>query len=165
MRTFLIILLFAAVAQIVLASCGGSDDSVPTVTGAAARPTAELAPDSIAATQLAGEYDLDSVAAAAKFKGKTLDVNGTVISLGTNKSGVSYVDLRGTGNYDAGSVVQCVLTNTGTTALSQIGVMEDVTITGTVEGPGESVKDKEGQLSLFMSTGLDVIIGDCSVVQ
>ena len=164
-RLLAIMLSFAPTALLALSACGGSDEPIPSLPGAA-RPTAVLAPDSITAAQLAGEFDLDSVAADAKFKGKTLDVTGSVISLGTNKSKVSYINLQGAGyGDDAGTAVQCVLTESDSEALSELSPMEVVTIRGTVEGLGDSVKDTDDQFALFIATGLDLTIGDCSVVR
>ena len=123
-------------------------------------------PEAIAAAKLAGDYSLDEAAADARFKGKTIDVTGMVVAFGTNNSNVSYVNLQGTGyGDDAGTAVQCLLTESGLEALSRVRVTELVTVRGTVEGFGESVEDAEGQFALFISTGLDLTISDCSVVK
>ncbi|MCH8206327.1 MAG: hypothetical protein IH956_04920, partial [Chloroflexi bacterium] len=158
-------LLLLTVGILSLTACGGSDESAP-FGSAAAQPTGEPAPEAIAATKLAGDYSQDEAAADARFKGKMIDVTGMVVAFGTNKSDVSYVNLQGTGyGDDAGTAVQCVLTESGTEVLSELRVMEAVTIRGTVQGFGESVKDSEGQVALFISTGLDLTISDCFVVR
>ena len=61
--------------------------------------------------------------------------------------------------------MQCVLTESGTEVLSELWVTEAVTIRGTIQGFGESVKDSEGQVALFISTELDPAISDCFVVR
>ena len=159
------VLLLLMVGILSLTACGGSDESTPSGS-AADQPTAEPAPETIKASKLAADYSLDEAAADARLKGKTIDVTGTVITFGTNKAGVSYVNLQG-GGYgdDAGTAVQCVLTESGTEVMSEIRVMEAVTVRGTIQGFGESVKDSEGQVALFISTGLDLTINDCFVVR
>ena len=149
-----------------LTACGGSDESAPSGS-AAAQPTGEPAPEAIAATKLAGDYSLDEAAADARFKGKMIDVTGMVVAFGTNKADVSYVNLQGSGYGDdaGGTTVQCVLTESGTVVLSELRVMEAVTVRGTIQGFGEAVKDSEGQVALFISTGLDLTISDCFVVR
>ena len=147
-----------------LTACGGSEESAPSES-AAAQPAAEPAPKAIKASQLAGDYSLDEAAADARFKGKTIDVTGMIVAFGTNKSNVSYVNLQGTGyGDDAGTAVQCLLTESGLEALSRVRVTELVTIRGTVEGFGESVKDADSQFALFISTGSDLTISDCSLL-
>jgi hypothetical protein len=163
MRYRVLLLLLAG--SLSLTACGGSDESTPSGS-AAAQPTVEPAPETIPATKLAGDYSQNEAAADARFKGRTIDVTGMVVAFGTNKSNVSYVNLQGTGyGDDAGTAVQCVLTESGTEVLSALRVMEAVTVRGTIQGFGESVKDSEGQVALFISTGLDLTISDCSVVR
>ena len=88
-----------------------------------------------------------------------------MISSGTNKSGVSYVILQGSGvSFTPGTAIECVLTEDGVEALSRVSIMETVTIRGTVRGFSETVKDVEGQFALFNSTGLDIAITECSVL-
>ena len=155
----------ALLGLLALTGCGGdSEDSASSGSGAA-QPTAEPAPETIAASKLAAEYDLDEAAADAKFKGKAIEVTGTIVTFGTNKSNVSYVNLQGGGaSFMPGTAVQCLLTESGLEALSRVRVTELVTIRGTVEGFGKSVKDADSQFALFISTGKDLTMSDCSVL-
>ena len=142
------------------AACGGdSDDAEPT----APAETAET--EAVLASKLAGEYELDEEAAKVKYDGKEFDIEGSVISSGTNKSGVSYVILQGSGvSFTPGTAIECVLTESGVEALSRVSIMETVIIRGTVRGFSDTVKDIEGQFALFNSTGNDIAITECSVL-
>ena len=81
------------------------------------------------------------------------------------KDNVSYVNLQGGGaSFMPGTAVQCLLTESGLEALSRVRITELVTVRGTIEGFGESVKDADGQFALFISAGSDLTISDCSVL-
>ena len=159
------ILLSAGV--LALAACGGDSERAATA-GPETRyvPTAGAGGTlSITAAKLAADYDLNDVDADAKFKGKELEIVGSVISFGTNKSEVSYVILQGSGvSFTPGTAVECVLTESGVDALSRVSIMATATIKGTVQGFGETVKDVEGQFALFNSTGNDITISECLVL-
>ena len=128
-------------------------------------PEAQDASETVLASKLAGEYELDEEAAKVKYDGKEFDIEGSVISSGTNKSGVSYVILQGSGvSFTPGTAIECVLTDSGVEALSRVSIMETVTIRGTVRGFSDTVKDIEGQFALFNSTGNDIAITECSVL-
>ena len=165
---FFICLLTAGL--LMAAACGGdSDDAEPTAPAETAEteaaPQAQDAAETVKASKLAGEYELDEEAAKVKYDGKEFDIEGSVISSGTNKSGVSYVILQGSGvSYTPGTAIECVLTEAGVEALSRVSIMETVTIRGTVRGFSDTVKDVEGQFALFNSTGNDIAITDCSVL-
>jgi hypothetical protein len=150
-----------------LAACGGDSEQAATA-GPETRyvPTAGAGGTlSITAAKLAADYDLNDVDADAKFKGKELEIVGSVISFGTNKSEVSYVILQGSGvSFTPGTAVECVLTESGVDALSRVSIMATATIKGTVQGFGETVKDVEGQFALFNSTGNDITISECLVL-
>lgn len=153
-----------------VAACGGdSDDPEPTpapeTAETEAAPETQDTPETVLASDLASDYELDEEAAIAKYDGKEFDIEGSVISSGTNKSGVSYVILQGSGvSFTPGTAIECVLTEEGTEALSRVSIMETVTIRGTVRGFSETVKDVEGQFALFNSTGLDIGITECAVL-
>ena len=158
-------LTLAVLGLFALTGCGGdSDESAPSGS-AVAQPTVEPAPETIKSSKLASEYDLDEAAADARFKGKEINVTGMIVTFGTNKDNVSYVNLQGGGtSWMPGTAVQCLLTESGLEALSRVRVTKLVTIRGTVEGFGESVKDADSQFALFISTGSDLTISDCSVL-
>jgi hypothetical protein len=158
-------LTLALLGLLALTACGGdSDESAPSGS-AAAQPTAEPAPEAIKASKLASDYELDAAAADARFKGKEINVTGTIVTFGTNKDNVSYVNLQGSGaSFMPGNAVQCLLTESGLEALSRVRVTELVTVRGTVEGFGDSVKDADSQFALFISTGRDLTMSDCSVL-
>ena len=89
-------------------------------------PEAQDASETVLASKLAGEYELDEEAAKAKYDGKEFDIEGSVISSGTNKSGVSYVILQGSGvSFTPGTAIECVLTDSGVEALSRVSIMEN----------------------------------------
>ena len=169
MLTSSIIYLLAA-ALLAAAACGGdSDDAEPTAPAETAEteaaPQAQDASETVLASKLAGEYELDEEAAKAKYDGREFDIEGSVISSGTNKSGVSYVILQGSGvSYTPGTAIECVLTEAGFEALSRVSIMETVTIRGNVRGFSETIKDVEGQFALFNSTGMDIAVTECSVL-
>ena len=155
----------AVLGLLALTGCGGdSDESAPSGS-AAAQPTIEPVPETVKASKLASEYELDEAAADARVKGKEITVTGTIITFGTNKDNVSYVNLQGSGaSFMPGNAVQCLLTESGLEALSRVRVTEPVTIRGTMEGFGDSVKDADSQFALFISTGSDLTVSDCFVL-
>ena len=153
-------------ALVALTACGGDSDEANGTGSAAAQPTVEPAPSSIRAADLAAEYDLDEASADAKFKGKVVEVTGSITTSGTNKKDVSYVNLLGGGaGYMPGTNVQCLLVEGATDLLSELSPTEVVTVKGTIQGFGETVKDTEGQFSLFISTGKDLTMTDCAVIR
>ena len=168
LTSFIICLLTAGL--LMAAACGGdSDDAEPTAPAETAETEAvseaSWASETVLASKLAGEYELDEEAAKVKYDGKEFDIEGSVISSGTNKSGVSYVILQGSGvSFTPGTAIECVLTDSGVEALSRVSIMETVTIRGTVRGFSDTVKDIEGQFALFNSTGNDIAITECSVL-
>ena len=146
------------------AACGGDSEDAETP-APGAETAAQDASETVQASKLAADYELDEEAAKVKYDGKEFDIEGSVISSGTNKSGVSYVILQGSGvSFTPGTAIECVLTDSGVEALSRVSIMETVTIRGTVRGFSDTVKDIEGQFALFHSTGNDIAITECSVL-
>ena len=163
MLTYFFICLLTA-GLLMAAACGGDSENAETPA-----PTAETeaqdASETVKASKLAADYELDEEAAKVKYDGKEFDIEGSVISSGTNKSGVSYVILQGSGvSFTPGTAIECVLTDSGVEALSRVSIMETFTIRGTVRGFSDTVKDIEGQFALFNSTGNDIAITECSVL-
>ena len=162
LTSFIICLLTAGL--LMAAACGGDSEDAETP-APGAETAAQDASETVLASKLAGEYELDEEAAKVKYDGKEFDIEGSVISSGTNKSGVSYVILQGSGvSFTPGTAIECVLTDSGVEALSRVSIMETVTIRGTVRGFSDTVKDIEGQFALFNSTGNDIAITECSVL-
>ena len=167
MLTYFFICLLTA-GLLMAAACGGDSEDAETPAPAAeteAVPEAQDASETVKASKLAADYELDEEAAKVKYDGKEFDIEGSVISSGTNKSGVSYVILQGSGvSFTPGTAIECVLTDSGVEALSRVSIMETFTIRGTVRGFSDTVKDIEGQFALFNSTGNDIAITECSVL-
>ena len=162
LTSFIICLLTAGL--LMAAACGGDSEDAETP-APGAETAAQDASETVQASKLAADYELDEEAAKVKYDGKEFDIEGSVISSGTNKSGVSYVILQGSGvSFTPGTAIECVLTDSGVEALSRVSIMETVTIRGTVRGFSDTVKDIEGQVALFNSTGNDIAITECSVL-
>jgi hypothetical protein len=162
LTSFIICLLTAGL--LMAAACGGDSEDAETP-APGAETAAQDASETVQASKLAADYELDEEAAKVKYDGKEFDIEGSVISSGTNKSGVSYVILQGSGvSFTPGTAIECVLTDSGVEALSRVSIMETVTIRGTVRGFSDTVKDIEGQFALFNSTGNDIAITECSVL-
>lgn len=162
LTSFIICLLTAGL--LMAAACGGDSEDAETP-APGAETAVQDASETVQASKLAADYELDEEAAKVKYDGKEFDIEGSVISSGTNKSGVSYVILQGSGvSFTPGTAIECVLTDSGVEALSRVSIMETVTIRGTVRGFSDTVKDIEGQFALFNSTGNDIAITECSVL-
>ena len=149
-----------------LAACSGdseqnSDSASAVQSGSQGTRTEEL--KTVQAIKLAGAFDVDEQSAAAEYMGKEIKVTGAVTSIGTNKAGVSYIILRGTGNYDPGLSIECV---EGSIRLDieNVSIMANIIVRGHVQGFQDTIKDVDDQRMLFNSTGKEIQLAGCSVV-
>ena len=163
---------FLALGIMCLAACSGdseqnSDSASAVQSGSQVTRTEAIIPrqelKTVQAIKLAGAFDVDEQSADAEYMGKEIKVTGAVTSIGTNKAGVSYIILRGTGNYDPGLSIECV---EGTIRLDieNVSIMANITVRGHVQGFQDTIKDVDDQRMLFNSTGKEIKLGGCSVV-
>ena len=157
---------FLALGIMCLAACSGdseqnSDSASAVQSGSQGTRTEEL--KTVQAIKLAGAFDVDEQSAAAEYMGKEIKVTGAVTSIGTNKAGVSYIILRGTGNYDPGLSIECV---EGSIRLDieNVSIMANIIVRGHVQGFQDTIKDVDDQRMLFNSTGKEIQLAGCSVV-
>ena len=157
---------FLALGIMCLAACSGdseqnSDSASAVQSGSQGTRTEEL--KTVQAIKLAGAFDVDEQSAAAEYMGKEIKVTGAVTSIGTNNAGVSYIILRGTGNYDPGLSIECV---EGSIRLDieNVSIMANIIVRGHVQGFQDTIKDVDDQRMLFNSTGKEIQLAGCSVV-
>ena len=118
----------------------------------------------IEAIKLAGAFDVDGESADAEFKDKQMIVNGKVTSKGRNKAGTAYIILQGTGVWDPGLSVECVEASIRLD-VDSVNVMDEVSVRGVVQGFMDTVKDLDDQRGLFNSTGKEVQISGCVLIE
>ncbi len=167
-------LIFAwlALGVICFAACSG--DSATETDSAASSDSGYVPPyqrsdtgnvaGTIEAIKLAGAFDVDAESADSEFNGKQMIVNGKVTSRGRNKAGTAYIVLQGTGVWDPGLSVECVEASIKLD-VDSVNVMDNVSIRGVVQGFMDTVKDLDDQRGLFNSTGKEIQISGCVLVE
>jgi hypothetical protein len=165
-RTFCLFLIAGA---LVMGACGGSSDGDRSGSPAAAQPATVLAPGAakelgsvVPAAVLAADYALDEAEANTRYKAKELRVPGLISEAGKSGAGLPYVALA-TGW--EGAPVQCIFDD-GSLDISYFGIMQQVVLTGIVEGLQDTAKPvAEGDVgALFRQTSTRrVTLSGCSV--
>jgi tRNA_anti-like len=118
----------------------GTSNTAPTATinvTAAANtpappPTPTGPPIAITAAALHAAYSANAVAADATYKGKVVQVTGTIDTISTDILGNPFVALK-TGEYSA-IEVQCTFAQSDKQALTALASGQTVTLEGTVQG-------------------------------
>ncbi|MDP1625314.1 MAG: hypothetical protein Q8L64_06160 [bacterium] len=87
----------------------------------------------VTADQLMNEYNANEISAEAKYKGKVIQVSGTVESIGKDIVGSAYIALRTGGEYSISSV-QCMFPKSAESALAQVSKEERIVLEGQVSG-------------------------------
>lgn len=118
----------------------------------------------IEAIKLAGAFDVDEESADSEFNGKQMNVNGKVTSKGRNKAGTGYIILQGTGVWDPGLSIECVEASIRLD-IDSVNVMQSVTVRGVVQGFMDTIKDLDDQRGLFNSTGKEIQLSGCVLVE
>jgi hypothetical protein len=85
----------------------------------------------VTADQLYNEYSANSVAADAKYKGKTVDVTGEIQRIGKDFLGSAYVVIGGRGFIDG---VQCIFPQTEETVVASLSQRGMISVQGEVSG-------------------------------
>jgi hypothetical protein len=99
----------------------------------------------VSADTLVKEYEANEVSADAKFKNKTLEVNGTINAIGKDILDTPYITLQGGSNMFLG--LQCMFSKSDQSSLINLKKSQKITVRGEVSG-------KLG----------NVLLNDCSVV-
>jgi hypothetical protein len=86
----------------------------------------------ISAVKLSEEYDANSVSADAKYKGKRVEISGTIKDIGKDILNTPYVMLDGSRNVFFG--VQCMFPRTDEPKLVNLSKGQSITLTGKVSG-------------------------------
>lgn len=131
---------------IIIGSIGGSDKTGPT-----SQNTPVAAPEpafSLTAIKMASDYKENEVAADAKYKGKLVELSGTVDTIGKDISDTPYIAFETENQYEVINRVQCMFKDGDTQALSAVSKGQKITLRGTVSG----------------SLG-NIIVKDCQIVQ
>jgi hypothetical protein len=95
-------------------------------------PAPATPPIAITASSLYTAYNANAVAADATYKGKLVDVTGTIDTISTDIFGYPFVALK-TGEY-TGIQVQCTFPQSAKQALTVLTSGQTVTLEGTVSG-------------------------------
>lgn len=85
----------------------------------------------VAASELYADYKANQVAADTKYKGKTVEVTGTISNIGKDILDTPYVSLSGG---EILSVVQCMFDKSDQTQLGTLSKDTRITLTGKVRG-------------------------------
>ncbi len=150
LKAILVIILMIAAGS----SLGTSAPSNPAIASTSASSTASTVnttkapaqpPIDVSATDLSNAYNDNEVAADAQYKGKVVDVSGTIDTIGKDVLGNPYVALK-TGEYSPFEV-QCMFSDADEATLANLSSGQVVTLQGTVAGKP-----------------LDVEVDGCSVV-
>lgn len=92
------------------------------------KPKEILPPEvSVSATKLFSDYSANELAAEAKYKGKVLEVSGTIGSIGKDILGSPFVTLKG----DLIGDVQCMLTKEDASKGASLSQGRQITVVGT----------------------------------
>ena len=131
--------LIVLVVIIVIASSGNKSDNQTTTatpeqsTQKAEQPAAQKPPDAIkiTATKLYGDYKANEVAADASYKGKTLEITGTVSDIKKDITDTLYVTLKGDQYFGD---VQCYFNDKYTSQLASLKKGQQLTVMGKCDG-------------------------------
>jgi hypothetical protein len=140
-------ILLVVICSIVALSIGVSDS--PSLSSSqnqnSSAPASEPAPIVVTATKLMADYNANEVAADAQYKGRIVDVSGTINSIGKDILDAPYVALSTNEYY---SVVQCMFSKSDQAQLASLSKDTRITLRGRVSG-------KLG----------NIIVRDCSIVR
>ncbi len=140
--------LLVLICSIVAMSIGISDSpssSTNSYQGSQPTTASEPAPIVVTATKLMADYNANEVAADAQYKGRIVDVSGTINSIGKDILDTPYVALTTNEYY---SVVQCMFSKSDQAQLASLAKDTKITLRGRVSG-------KLG----------NIIVRDCSIVR
>ena len=100
----------------------------------------------VSASELYADYKANQVAADTKYKGKTIEVSGTINSIGKDILDTPYVSLNAG---DILSTVQCMFDKSDSTQLGTLAKDTRITLTGKVRG----------------EVIMNVLLDNCSIVK
>ncbi len=127
---------------------GSLDDSNSTGTQNVREEVKEEPAISVTAFQMAKEYKQNEVAAEAKYKGKLVEISGTVDTIGMDITDTPYISFTTENQYEIINRIQCMFSDKDTAMLSAISKGQKITLQGEVSG----------------ALG-NIIVRDCSIVQ
>lgn len=102
----------------------------------------------VTAYKMAAEYKENEVAADAKYKGKFVEISGTVETIGKDIADTPYIAFATENQYEIINRIQCMFRDSDTAALSSVSKGQKITLRGEVSG----------------ALG-NIIVRDCEIVQ
>lgn len=118
---------------IIIGSIGGSDQTSSTGGGSDVA-TAPEPVFTLTAIQMASEYKENEVAADAKYKGKLVQLSGTVDTIGKDIADTPFIAFETENQYEIINRIQCMFKTGDTKALSAVSKGQKITLRGTVSG-------------------------------
>jgi hypothetical protein len=118
---------------IIIGSIGGSSDSQ----SSSSQTSEQSAPQptfKVTAFAMAAEYKENEVAADAKYKGKLVEISGTVDTIGKDIADTPYIAFATENQYEIINRIQCMFGRNDTEALSSVSKGQKIALRGTVSG-------------------------------
>ena len=84
--------------------------------------------------KVCGEYKANEVAAEAKYKGKLVEISGTVDTIGNDALDNPFIAFATENQYEIINRIQCMFSRNDITALSGVSKGERITLRGEVSG-------------------------------
>ena len=88
----------------------------------------------VTAFEMAGEYKANEVAAEAKYKGKLVEISGTVDTIGNDALDTPFIAFATENQYEIINRIQCMFSRNDITTLSGVSKGERITLRGEVSG-------------------------------
>ncbi len=132
---------------IIIGSSGSKNTENGNSTQSSKNNIAQQAPAiQVSASELYADYKANQVAADTKYKGKTVEVSGTINSIGKDILDTPYVSLNAG---DILSTVQCMFDKSDSAQLATLAKDTRITLTGKVRG----------------EVIMNVLLDNCSIVK
>ena len=123
---------------IILGSLGSSDSATSSDTGSETQngggDTGQEPAFVVTAFEMAAEYKENEVAADAKYKGKLVEISGTVDTIGKDIADTPYIAFATENQYEIINRIQCMFGRNDTEALSGVSKGQKITLRGEVSG-------------------------------
>lgn len=124
---------YAILALVLIGSIGGSDSPSSGVQSAKEDVKAEPAL-TVTAFKMASDYKENEVAADAKYKGKVVEISGSVDTIGKDALDTPYIAFTTENQYEIINRIQCMFGRNDTDALSSVSKGQKITLRGEVSG-------------------------------
>ncbi|KND50537.1 MAG: Phage protein [Parcubacteria bacterium C7867-007] len=118
---------------IIIGSIGGSDSSSSGSQSAKEEVKVEPAL-TVTAFKMAAEYKENEVAADAKYKGKLVEISGSVDTIGKDVLDTPFIAFSTENQYEIINRIQCMFGKNDVEVLSSVSKGQKITLRGTVSG-------------------------------